>query len=385
MHLFAGNAGSLMLYSAPMLTFATVIKKRSTEEFSCVPYILALFNCCLYTWYGLPVVSHRWENFPVVTINGLGIVLELSFILIYFCFASNARKKKVALMMIPVVGMVLATMAISTFSFHDHRRRKVFVGSVGLVASVSMYSSPLVVVSPNLVGCPLGLLQLLLYCKYRKKDQTVTEEPHKWDLESCHDEEDNTKLKNQDALQPGGFFASNPFNAFLACIFSLHLPDPAYMFDMIMQPDTGLGSKENIFSATLSPTSMSAQNQQALRRAMSRTLSGSTGIPFTSSSASRRWPVLPRRSTMHVKCSRVGVIPKRASISWKILMPSLTIPVCVQADSTATKVAAFGCTPCSNICSKSEIALKPSPWCAYALIRAVQAATLGQEMPANDA
>nr|GLL28220.1 bidirectional sugar transporter SWEET3-like [Ipomoea trifida] len=235
-----GNAGSLMLYSAPMLTFATVIKKRSTEEFSCVPYILALFNCCLYTWYGLPVVSHRWENFPVVTINGVGIVLELSFILIYFCFASNARKKKVALMMIPVVGMVLATMAISTFSFHDHRRRKVFVGSVGLVASVSMYSSPLVVVkrviktksveympfylsffsfvtsslwmaygllshdlvlaSPNLVGCPLGLLQLLLYCKYRKKDQTVTEEPHKWDLESCHDEEDNTKLKNQDAV-----------------------------------------------------------------------------------------------------------------------------------------------------------------------------------------
>nr|GMD02307.1 hypothetical protein Iba_chr05fCG15390 [Ipomoea batatas] len=126
------------------------------------------------------------------------------------------------------------------------------------------------------------------------------------------------------------------------------------MFDMIMQPDTGLGSKENIFSATLSPTSTSAQNQQALRRATSSTLSGSTGIPFTSSSASRRWPVLPRRSTMH-------------------------------ADSTATKVAAFGCTPCSNICSKSEIALKPSPWCAYALIRAVQAATLGQEMPANDA
>nr|GMC98574.1 hypothetical protein TorRG33x02_109810 [Ipomoea batatas] len=193
------------------------------------------------------------------------------------------------------------------------------------------------------------------------------------------------KNESEVMLQPGGFFASNPFNAFLACIFSLHLPDPAYMFDMIMQPDTGLGSKENIFSATLSPTSTSAQNQQALRRAMSSTLSGSTGIPFTSSSASRRWPVLPRRSTMHVKCSRVGVIPKRVSISWKILMPSLTIPVCVQADSTATKVAAFGCTPCSNICSKSEIALKPSPWCAYALIRAVQAATLGQEMPANDA
>lgn len=74
------------------LTFARVIKKNSTEEFSCVPYILALFNCCLYTWYGLPVVSRRWENFPVITINGVGIVFELSFILIYFWFASNGGK-----------------------------------------------------------------------------------------------------------------------------------------------------------------------------------------------------------------------------------------------------------------------------------------------------
>ncbi|XP_019200209.1 PREDICTED: bidirectional sugar transporter SWEET3-like isoform X1 [Ipomoea nil] len=212
-----GNAGSLMLYSAPMLTFARVMKKKSTEEFSCIPYILALFNCCLYTWYGLPVVSRRWENIPVVTINGVGIAFELSFILIYCWFASNARKKMVALMMFPVVGMVLATMAISTFSFHDHRHRKLFVGSIGLVASVSMYSSPLVAVkrvirtksveyvpfylsffsfltsslwmaygllshdlvlaSPNLVGCPLGMLQLLLYCKYRNKDHTVAEEP----------------------------------------------------------------------------------------------------------------------------------------------------------------------------------------------------------------
>jgi uncharacterized protein with PQ loop repeat len=74
------------------LTFSRVIRKKSTEEFSCAPYIIALLNCLLYTWYGLPVVSHRWENLPLVTTNGLGILLEFSFIFIYFWFASDGGK-----------------------------------------------------------------------------------------------------------------------------------------------------------------------------------------------------------------------------------------------------------------------------------------------------
>lgn len=79
-------------YIVCRLTFRRVVRKKSTEEFSCVPYIIALSNCLLYTWYGLPVVSNKWENFPLVTINGLGIFFEFSFIIIYIWFASAKRK-----------------------------------------------------------------------------------------------------------------------------------------------------------------------------------------------------------------------------------------------------------------------------------------------------
>ncbi|PIN27140.1 Multitransmembrane protein [Handroanthus impetiginosus] len=217
-----GNGASMLLYSAPILTFSRVIRKKSTEEFSCVPYILALFNCSLYTWYGLPVVSYKWENFPVVTINGLGILFELSFIMIYFYFASPNGKKKVAMLTIPVLLISSLVATLSAFVFHDHHHRKAFVGSVGLVASVAMYGSPLVAMkqviqtksveympfylsffsflasslwmaygllshdlflaSPNLVGSPLGIVQLVLYCIYRKSG-TKLEQPQKWDLE----------------------------------------------------------------------------------------------------------------------------------------------------------------------------------------------------------
>ncbi|KAG6409828.1 hypothetical protein SASPL_127870 [Salvia splendens] len=111
-----------------------------------MPYIMALLNCFLYTRYGLPVASYKWENFPVVTINGLGIFLELSFILIYFYYASTDGKKKVAMMTLPVLLLSCSVVLISTFVFHDHHHRKAFVGSVGLVAWVAMYGSPLVVV-----------------------------------------------------------------------------------------------------------------------------------------------------------------------------------------------------------------------------------------------
>ncbi|KAK9103832.1 hypothetical protein Sjap_021086 [Stephania japonica] len=203
-----GNAASLLLYTAPMyvniskpilsfimsrLTFVKVIKKRSTEEFSCVPYTLALFNCLIYTWYGLPLVMAS---------------LTVISIFVTFC----------------VVVMV------SLFTTHDHRQRKVLVGTTGLVASVAMYGSPLVVMkqviktksvefmpfhlslfslaasllwmiygllghdvflaSPNLVGTPLGVFQIVLYCIYRKRGVASTEELIKEvDLEKNNNEE----------------------------------------------------------------------------------------------------------------------------------------------------------------------------------------------------
>lgn len=230
-----GNAASMLLYAAPILTFSRVIRKKSTEEFSCIPYFFALLNCVLYTWYGLPVVSYRWENLSLVTINGAGILLEISFILIYFWFTSAREKKKVAMMILFVIILFCITTTISTFVLRDHHHRKVFVGSVGLIASMSMYSSPLVVMkrvirtksvefmpfylsffsflasslwmaygllshdivlaSPNLIGIPSGILQLVLYFMYRKKG--IMEEPHKLVVEK-NDEKGEQQLQSMD-------------------------------------------------------------------------------------------------------------------------------------------------------------------------------------------
>ncbi|KMZ64772.1 Bidirectional sugar transporter SWEET3b [Zostera marina] len=164
------------------LTFKKVLQKKNIEGFSCIPYIMAMFNCLLYTWYGLPV-----------KVNGC--------------------------LLVPALLLFVGVALTSTFSFHNHRTRKILVGSFGLVASVLMYSSPLVAVkqviktrsvkfmpfhlslftfiatslwmayglvthdlvlaAPNMVGCPMGLLQLLVYFIYRNKTPEFEQPPLK--------------------------------------------------------------------------------------------------------------------------------------------------------------------------------------------------------------
>lgn len=204
-----GNATSLLLYGTPVLTFIKVIKEKSVGQYSCTPYVIALFNCLTYTWYGFPVVSNGWENFLVSTVNGVGIVPECFAICTYIVYAAPKLKQKVASMVVCVLVLFGVIAAISFFALHDHKSRKVMVGMVGILSSVALYGAPFVAMklviqtksvefmpfylsffafmnccvwmtyaalgrdiflaTPNVIGFPLAMAQLIVYCVYRKK------------------------------------------------------------------------------------------------------------------------------------------------------------------------------------------------------------------------
>ncbi|KAF9598871.1 hypothetical protein IFM89_032725 [Coptis chinensis] len=189
-----GNIVNMLLYTAPLLTFKRIIRNKSTEEFSVVPYVAALLNSVLYTLYGSPLASQGWENLPLMVVS----VIMAPIIL--FCF----------------------TMLAMSLMLDDHSLRKTILGSFGFFASASMYSSPLVAVklvletksveympfnlslfsfltsfawmtygllgndvllaSPSFIGVPLGILQLVVYGIYRKNKGRAGE-PNKVDIE----------------------------------------------------------------------------------------------------------------------------------------------------------------------------------------------------------
>ncbi|CAB4283497.1 unnamed protein product [Prunus armeniaca] len=104
-----GNATALFLFLAPIITFKRIIQKRSTEQFSGIPYVMTLLNCLLSAWYGLPFVSPN--NILASTINGTGAAIEAIYVLIFIIFAPKREKFKI-LCLFTFVLAIFSTVAL---------------------------------------------------------------------------------------------------------------------------------------------------------------------------------------------------------------------------------------------------------------------------------
>uniref|UniRef100_A0A0D6QW49 Bidirectional sugar transporter SWEET n=1 Tax=Araucaria cunninghamii TaxID=56994 RepID=A0A0D6QW49_ARACU len=204
---------SFMLYGGPIVTFWRIIKKRSTEDFSGVPYAIALFNCLIYTLYGSPLVSDGWKNIVVMVVNSIGLVLECAFIGIFLTFAQPKIRVLTARMVVGVLMVFGTITGVCFLAMHDKKHKQVLVGTAGMVATVVLYGAPLSVIrlvlktksveympfnlslctfvtsvlwlgygalskdimimAPNFLGLPLGSFQMVLHCMYKgNKGQT---------------------------------------------------------------------------------------------------------------------------------------------------------------------------------------------------------------------
>uniref|UniRef100_A0A804L5Q5 Bidirectional sugar transporter SWEET n=1 Tax=Musa acuminata subsp. malaccensis TaxID=214687 RepID=A0A804L5Q5_MUSAM len=147
-----GNATALFLFLSPLVTFQRIIRKRSTEDFSGVPYTMTLLNCLLSAWYGLPFVSPN--NLLVSTINGAGSVIEAVYVLIFLVFAPKKERARVAALFTFVLS-VFAVIALVSLLALRGQRRKIFCGFAAAIFSICMYASPLSIMVRSLDHLPL--------------------------------------------------------------------------------------------------------------------------------------------------------------------------------------------------------------------------------------
>lgn len=215
-----GNINGLLLFLAPTITFMRIIKKKSTEEFSGIPYVMTLLNCLLSAWYGMPFVSEH--NMLVSTINATGAAIESIYVLIFLMYAPKKDKGKILGLFTFVLSVFASVAFISGFALHGNSR-KLFSGFAASIFSIIMYASPLSVMRtviktksveympfllslfvflcgtswfvygllgndpfvavPNGFGCGLGAVQLILYAIYRDKKGETKEENANGSLE----------------------------------------------------------------------------------------------------------------------------------------------------------------------------------------------------------
>ncbi|KAF3445571.1 hypothetical protein FNV43_RR10747 [Rhamnella rubrinervis] len=135
-----GNATALFLFLAPTITFKRIVMKKSTEQFSGLPYVMTLLNCLLSAWYGLPFVSPN--NILVSTINGTGAVIESIYVLLFIIYAPKREKAKILGLLALVLTVFGAVALVSLLALHG-KSRKLCCGLAATIFSIVMYASPL--------------------------------------------------------------------------------------------------------------------------------------------------------------------------------------------------------------------------------------------------
>ncbi|KAL0835990.1 hypothetical protein Bca101_087879 [Brassica carinata] len=96
-----GNVISFAVFLSPVPTFYRVWKKKTTEGFQSLPYVVALFSATLWLYYA----TQKKDVFLLVTINSFGCFIETIYISIFLAFApKKARMLTVKLLLLMNFG-----------------------------------------------------------------------------------------------------------------------------------------------------------------------------------------------------------------------------------------------------------------------------------------
>ncbi|XP_009375095.2 bidirectional sugar transporter SWEET6b-like [Pyrus x bretschneideri] len=140
-----GNVISFGLFLSPVPTFWKIIKKKDTEEFKPDPYMATVLNCLFWIFYGMPFVHP--DSTLVVTINAVGLALELIYLTIFVVYASAKGRKKVGLWLAGEVIFFAAVVLITLLCVHGTKNRSMVVGIICDIFNIIMYSSPLTIMA----------------------------------------------------------------------------------------------------------------------------------------------------------------------------------------------------------------------------------------------
>ncbi|CDP06059.1 unnamed protein product [Coffea canephora] len=215
----AGNIFAFGLFVSPIPTFQRIIRNKTTEQFSGLPYIYALLNCLICAWYGSPLIS--LDNILVTTVNSVGAVFQAVYIVLFIAYAEKAKKLRMLGLLLAVCS-AFAVIVLCSLLIVDFEVRRIAIGFLSCASLISMFASPLFVINlvirtrsvefmpfylslstflmstsfflygifnfdpfvyvPNGIGAFLGTVQLVLYAYYKSASKEDTREPL---LESC--------------------------------------------------------------------------------------------------------------------------------------------------------------------------------------------------------
>ncbi|KAL2632367.1 hypothetical protein R1flu_017053 [Riccia fluitans] len=136
-----GNISGVCLFASPTITFYGILRKKSTGNYSSTPYLCALLNCALWLLYGMPFVTRN--GLLIMTINGVGAFLEISYLTIFMRYAPRSGKIRTAQIGGSIAIFYLLVVLVVSFAVHYLQGRRSVVGILCVIITIVMYAAPL--------------------------------------------------------------------------------------------------------------------------------------------------------------------------------------------------------------------------------------------------
>ncbi|MED6217366.1 Neuroendocrine convertase 1 [Stylosanthes scabra] len=160
-----GNIVSFMVFLAPLPTFYKIFKNKSSEGFQSIPYVVALLSAMLLLYYGFL----KTNAILIITINCIGCVIEVAYLLMYIIYAPRKQKISTLWMMLGAdVGGLGITMIITTFIVTGSKRVHA-VGWICAIFNIAVFAAPLsimrrVIKTKSVEYMPFSLSLFLTLC-----------------------------------------------------------------------------------------------------------------------------------------------------------------------------------------------------------------------------
>ncbi|CAK9183515.1 unnamed protein product [Ilex paraguariensis] len=135
-----GDIGSFMVYLAPLPTFYQIYKKKSTEGFQSVPYMIASFSAMLYIYYGLL----KSNDAILITINSIPNVLGFNFgvlQMVLYVIYKNSKK---------VIDQKLPELQSKVIAVEGHKLPELTEQIIDVMKLSAMVCSEIIPVVPQL-------------------------------------------------------------------------------------------------------------------------------------------------------------------------------------------------------------------------------------------
>ncbi|KAF3627972.1 Bidirectional sugar transporter SWEET12 [Capsicum annuum] len=228
-----GNLVSFMVFIAPVPTFYRIFKKKSSEGFHSLPYVVALFSAMLWIYYAMVKTNVTL----LITINSFGCIAETIYVAIYFTYATRkARMKTLGLVLLLNFGAFGFIVFLTQILCKGPKRAEV-IGWICMAFSISVFVAPLSIMGrvirtksvefmpfnltlalvlnavmwflyglllkdvyitvPNIAGMALGVLQMVLYGIYRNCESNDAGTKKELPIVVKVDQENPTKVNSE--------------------------------------------------------------------------------------------------------------------------------------------------------------------------------------------